>query len=329
MGDHLLELINDILEVSKIEAGHVTLDPRPFNLYSLLLELHQLFHSRATSKNLTFRLDQSDDLPEIIIGDENRIRQILINMLGNAIKFTSHGGIILRAGSEPKSDDRFLITLDVEDTGSGIAPEELQYVFDPFEQTAVGRHKGGTGLGMSISRRYARMMHGNLFVKSTSAEGTVFRFECLTRPSTEKEFIPSQSDTGFKQLVPGQRAWRILVVDDLQTNRMLLVEILSAAGFETREADSGLTALEALTEWKPNLILMDMMMPEMDGREATRRIKALPPHKIVPVVMVTASAMEEQRREALQSGADDFIRKPFKEREVFDVIGRLLDVKYQ
>ncbi|MFC1877266.1 transporter substrate-binding domain-containing protein [Thermodesulfobacteriota bacterium] len=330
-GGHLLGLINDILEMSKIEAGRTTLNPGVFDFPAMLVDMEMMFRDRTEVKNLLFQIEHLDDIPQLIKTDEGKVRQVLINLLGNAVKFTDKGGITVRVRTEEKIDETVTIVLEVEDTGHGIPEEELDKVFKPFEQAESAKHQqgGGTGLGMPISREYARIMGGDLTVTSKVGQGSIFHLEFQAELGREDELENiAPKRRRVVGLAAGQKQYRILVVDDRETNRELLIQFLTKAGFITHEATDGREAVTAFEKWRPDAILMDMRMPEMDGREATRRIKATPQGERTPIFMVSASAMEEHRVEALASGVDGFIRKPFRAGEIFENLGAALDIEY-
>lgn len=327
-GEHLLALINDILEMSKIEAGRTELHPATFDLPALLSDMEMMFRVRTDAKGLLMELHQIGEIPRYVCADEGKVRQVLINMLGNAVKFTDVGGISVRVRTQVEEGERVRIAIEVEDSGCGIAPEELDRVFVAFEQTQGAQKLGGTGLGMAISRRYARMMGGDLTVRSEPGKGARFRFEFEAVRGHENAVLAPQSEERVAGLVPGQKEIRVLVADDRLENRDLLVQLLTQVGFLVREARDGKEAVAVFEEWHPHAILMDMQMPVMDGHEAMRRIKAMPGGKETPVIAVSASAMEESRAAALASGADGFIRKPFRPEEIFEELRRFTGVEY-
>jgi PAS domain S-box-containing protein len=329
-GDHLLELINSVLELSKIEAGRVSVDAVTFDLPLLLADLHAMFRAKAEAKNLCFVTPGTDGLPRHLVADENKLRQILINMLGNAIKFTESGSVSLRVGIHGQSGGLMQLVAEVADTGPGIAPEELESVFGVFEQTASGRRsKGGSGLGMAISRDYARLMGGDLTVSSDPEQGSVFRLEL----PVEEAAVPV-SGTGEQQprvalLKKGQAIPRVLVVEDSEANRFLLLGLLQQAGFDARGAANGLEAVEMFREFHPDFIWMDIRMPVMDGIEATRRIRGAEGGGVVTIVALTASCLSDERKKVLASGFDELVLKPYRTQDIFDVMSRRLGVEYE
>jgi signal transduction histidine kinase/DNA-binding response OmpR family regulator len=332
-GEHLLNLIDDILEMSKIEAGKTTLNLEPFDLHLLLQTLQEMFQIRAQAKQLSLDFILEPDLPQHIVTDGRKLRQVLINLLGNAVKFTQTGGVKLRAriASEKNNPRRsqMAIAFDVEDTGKGIAPEEMAKLFEPFEQTASGiQSEQGTGLGLAISRQFVTMMGGDIKVKSAIAVGSTFSFDIQITLAAPSQVPSIAAKKRVRQIAPGQPTYRILVVDDNQANRKLLVKLLGLVGFETRSANNGKEAIALWGAWQPHLIWMDMRMPVMDGYEATRYIKQHSQTAKTVIIALTASAFEEQREKIIAAGCDDFVGKPFQEQVIFDAIAKHLGVKY-
>ncbi len=328
-GEHLLGLINDVLEMSKIEAGRVTVNPTSFDLRDVVADLETMFRIRTDEKGLTLQVVASPDVPQLVTADEGKVRQVLINMLGNAVKFTSRGGIVLRVRARSSEDEEIALECEVEDTGWGIAENDLGRVFDAFEQTESGRRQGtGTGLGMAISRQHARLMKGDLTVTSQIGRGTTFLFSFPVLRSSVEQAASGAPRLRPVSLAPDSPARRALVVDDRETNRNVLAIMLQQVGFEIREASSGEEAVRQFMEWRPDVILMDMSMPGVDGKEATRTIKAMPQGDRTPIIMVTASALEEKRGEAMEAGAGGFVQKPFREEEILEEIRRVANAKY-
>jgi signal transduction histidine kinase/CheY-like chemotaxis protein len=342
-GEHLLKLINDILEMSKIEVGQITLNQSQFDLHIMLKSIEEMLRLKANAKNLNLSFNIASDVPRIIDADEGKLRQIIINLLGNALKFTERGSIVLRVGKESNYKlpgeqqveflfaDTYNLCFAVEDTGPGVEEAELGKLFTPFEQTRVGRVSNeGTGLGLSICHKFVELMGGELKAKSTVGQGSVFYFQI---PLREQEVTTEIANQQAKQgkviaLAENQPSYRILAVDDVPASRLLLNKLLTTIGFEVREAGDGLEAIELWQKWHPHLILMDMRMPIIDGYEATQRIKAEPEGNSTVVIALTASAFEEERVEILSVGCDDFMRKPFQEAELLTKIGQYLGVNY-
>ncbi len=328
-GEHLLALINDILEMSKIEAGRIRLNNDTFSILSLIDEVGTLFRQRAEEKKLYLLIETAADIPGYITSDEKKIRQVLINLLSNAVKFTREGGIILRAWTDLPMPDKQLLYIEVEDTGEGIAEEELEKVFMHFEQTRSGQKAHvGTGLGLAISKEYINMMNGEISVTSKVGQGSVFRFFIEICEGDIKNVVRHETLNRVVGIEPGQKKIKMLVVDDKEPNRKLLVKMLSGVGFDLESAGDGSEAIELYKKGSFDLILMDMLMPVMDGFEAIRTIRSLPGGKEVKIFAITASVLEEDRQIILESGADEFIKKPFKEFEIFEKITDCLGIRF-
>jgi len=396
--EHLLSLINDILEMSKIEAGRTKVNESSFNLIELLETLEKMFRLKAVSKKLQLNFEVAEGVPHFVKGDECKLRQILINLLGNAIKFTKTGSVTLQvkmkveeslavetaeftgiqtkpadAGSnhseswavetaeftgiqtKPADADseqsahgdfdcvdansirpvflqksEFLrLQFEIEDTGPGIAAEEMNKLFQPFEQTQTGRQsQHGTGLGLPISRKFVQMMGGDITVSSTPDLGSKFAFDIqimLADPTDVKMLKPQKKVIG---LAPNQPEYRILVVDDRADNRLVLVRLLSSIGLLVREAENGQEAVAVWEDWQPQLIWMDMRMPVMDGYEATKQIKAHPLGKTTVIIALTANAFENERKSILAAGCDDFLPKPFDANILFAKMEDFLGIRY-
>ena len=328
-GEHLLALINDILEMAKAEAGRTTLNPSAFDLHALIDDVEKMLQQRAEDKGLRLEVQRSGDLPRSVQADEGKLRQILLNLLSNAVKFTMKGAVILRVGAKPGVEQEFQLTAEVEDTGPGIAPQELGRLFHPFEQAKAGKSGGtGTGLGLAISRGYARLMGGDITVKSVPDQGSIFSFNISLKRVSSAATAGKLQPRQVKGLKPGQPRYKVLVVDDKEDNREFLGQLLGPAGFDVLEAVNGEEALKKFEDWQPQIILMDLRMPVMDGFEAIRRIRALPGGKEVEIIAVTASIFGEINRDALGAGADALILKPFREAELFAKMGNLLGAEY-
>jgi PAS domain S-box-containing protein len=327
-GEHLLALINDILEMSKIEAGRKTFVPSTFDLHSLLSDLEMMFRVRTDAKKLRFLSEKVGDVPRWIITDEGKLRQVLINILGNAVKFTDEGGIALRLRAETGKGDTVGLQFEVEDTGPGMAEEEIGRLFQAFEQAEAGIKSGGTGLGLALSQGFIQIMGGSISVASTISKGTTFRFEIPVKEGKEEEAPLREVKRRVLRLRPGQSEIRVLIADDRETNRRLLSQLLEAVGFSTREVVNGAEAVRMVHEWKPKVVLMDMTMPVMDGYEATQTIKASPDIKNTVIIAVTASAFEEDKQRVYAAGANGYLAKPFKDADLFENIGRLTGADY-
>jgi PAS domain S-box-containing protein len=331
-GEHLMQLINDILEMSKIEANRVVFNRSTFDPRLVARDLESMFRARAEAKGLTFAITCDASVPARAVADEAKLRQILINLVGNAVKFTERGSVTLTLSAEPIEHNGWLLDAAVADTGPGIPKTEQARLFQPFEQTAVGRQSGtGTGLGLAISREFARMMDGDITLESEEGKGTVFHVEIvLHRPENEMAVaVEGAADPRVRRLAPGLGTKRVLVVDDLEDNRRFLCQLLANAGFDTAEARNGSEAIVSFATWRPDAILMDMRMPVMDGAEAIRAIRSREPAPRVRIIMLSASVFVANREQAIAVGADDFLGKPFREADLFQKLGRLLDLTYE
>ncbi|MBE9117884.1 response regulator [Lusitaniella coriacea LEGE 07157] len=336
-GEHLQELIDDVLEMSKIEAGRVTFNPNSFDLYRLLETVREILKLKALSKGLQLIVDCSPDVPQYLHTDERKLREVFINLLGNAIKFTESGGIALRVGvpSEKQKENPSTVTLsiEVEDTGKGISPEEIDQLFTPFGQTEVGRNaQEGTGLGLAISRKFVQLMGGDISVSSVLGQGTIFRFEIQAPLANEQEVSCALETRQVASLAPNQPQYKILVVEDRPENRLLLVKLLTTVGFSTIEAENGKRAVECWSRHSPDAIFMDMRMPVMDGYEATRRIRGEEKQRQidspVPIIALTASAFEGEQTAILSAGCNDVMRKPFREEVLWQQLEQHLGASY-
>ncbi len=327
-GNHLLSLINDVLEMSKIEAGRITLHPNHFGLDAFLGDLEVMFRLRAAERGLDFMIEKSGDLPKYVCADEAKLRQALINLLGNSLKFTEKGSVRLRARSERSKSNDLRLVMEVSDTGPGISREEMECLFDPFEQGKAGQLAGtGTGLGLTISRRLARLMGGDLTAESQIGKGSTFRLEVQVEEGSPEKVASPLEGRKVRALAQGQPHYRVLVVDDREDNRAVLSGILSPLGFEIQEASDGRETIEKNLEWNPQLILLDMNMPVMDGYAALRLLREK--GSAVPVIGISASAFEENRRAVLAAGADDFIGKPLREEDLLEKIKYVLGAQYE
>ena len=331
-GEHLLELINDVLEMSKIEAGRVSLHPARFNLHYLLNNLEDMLQLRAQAKGLTLRFNCDAEVPAYIEADESKLRQVLLNLLGNGIKFTKQGIVSLQVLSQSASkgapaDPEVMLQFTIVDTGPGIAPEEVDQLFDPFVQTTTGqRSQEGTGLGLPISQQFVRLMGGELTVATTLNAGSTFTFTLpVRRVQPEQARARPRSP---QRLAPNQPDYRILVVEDHDANRELLVRLLNRSGFLVEAAQNGQQALELAQQWRPHLVWMDIRMPVMNGYEATRRIQAARLDPSPVVIALTASAFEEERDRVIAAGCQDFVRKPFRHDAILEKMADYLPIQY-
>ena len=327
-GEHLLTLINDILELSKVEAGRVVLNPSNVDLFSLFDDIQMIFRERAQSKHLQFICEIADNLPRFVFIDESKLRQIFVNLIGNAIKFTEEGGIAVRSRIDKIDKDTNRLIVEIQDSGPGIPSDEIDKLFRHFEQTSTGINKGsGTGLGLALSLELAKLMGGNISVSSKPGKGSVFTFDVVIR-NGDAEFVNTNIPQQVVGIAKPKLAYRILVVDDKDENLKVAVNLLKIVGFETMEAMDGKDAIEKFEKWNPHLILMDMRMPGMDGYEATRLIKETRKGKQTAIVALTASAFEDERKKIESLGMQGYIRKPFRENELFGTLGKILDIEY-
>lgn len=327
-GEHLLNLINDILEISRIESGRVSVNLDLFDLREFLDDVVRIFRYRVGEKELKLEMIVDETVPRFIEIDGNKLRQIFINLIGNSVKFTDEGGITVRVQSEKRSGDTCRLIAEVEDTGPGISPADMPKLFSTFEQTTLNLRKGGSGLGLSISRQFARLMGGNLTVRSDPGKGSCFHFEI---DFTEKKGVRRESNGSEEKVIgleEGQKKYRILVIDDDSANRELLVELLGDAGFELSDASTGEEAVEKFRKDTPDLVFMDMRLSDMDGPVLLKRLKSEMDAHNVPVVAVTASAFVENKMEIMESGVDGYICKPYKLRDIFNILKSLLGVRF-
>ena len=328
-GEHLLNLINEILDLSKIEAEQVAINSTEFILREMLIELEEMFRLKFREKGLKLDIFVESRVPNTIETDRLKLRQILINLLSNAIKFTSSGGIKLRVNAILDREKTFL-SFEITDTGKGISPEEISKLFQPFVQTETGIAAAeGTGLGLVICRKYVRLLGGEITVSSEPNVGTTFKFQIAVKPGESTDHSGGQTwSPRVVGIAPNQPTYRILVADDQATNRELLTTMLSSVGFEVREAINGQEAVEVYNSFDPHLIWMDLRMPILDGCEATRQIKANCQGSIPTIIAVTASVFEEDKAAILSAGYDDFMIKPIQESKVFETIYKHLGVTY-
>ena len=328
-GEYLLDLINDILNLSKIESGRMTLNNSEFDLIMLLTSLEEMLRVKVEPKKFDLIFEPDPNLPRFIYADEKKLYQVLVNLLGNAIKFTNQGSVILRARAESKDKTCCNLYFEIKDTGVGIAPEEIDMLFKVFVQAQAGNNLNqGTGLGLAISQKIMQLMGSQIQVQSTLNQGSTFSFEIEVQLPQVAIFTSKPLNQRVIGLAPNQLTYRILVVEDLVENRLLLVETLTSIGFEVREATHGIEAIALWKNWFPHLILMDLRMPFMDGYTATKCIRENPKSQETIIIALTASVFEEDREKVLNVGCNDFIRKPFQQKELFEKIATHLGVKY-
>ncbi|MEJ2692140.1 MAG: ATP-binding protein, partial [Candidatus Thiodiazotropha sp.] len=328
-GAYLLSLINDVLEMAKIEAGSLLLNTAPFDLGGMVCDIADMMQMRAKEKGLQLLIDHSSRFPRFVVGDEARLRQVLINLIGNAIKYTEQGGVSVRLRT--KQNERVQLLIEVEDTGPGIAPQDQPRVFEPFVQ--LGQHgvSQGTGLGLTITRQYVQMMGGNIDLESTPDKGSLFRVDLPLSEATEADVGQTKQTTPGEVVgvAPGQPQYRILIVEDQKDNQALLAHLLESVGVEIKIAENGKQGVELFRNWQPHLILMDRRMPVMGGEQATQRIRRLPGGREVKIVAVTASAFKEQRDEMLKAGMDDFVGKPYRPGEIYACLAKQLGMVFR
>ncbi|MDR3672457.1 MAG: ATP-binding protein [Holophaga sp.] len=325
-GSHLLNLINDVLEMSKIEAGRITLGIKDFDFRLMLSDLASMFMVRMDEKGIAFSLQIQEGVPRGLRTDPMKVMQVLINVIGNAVKFTDQGAVTVRVqmqGAETPQGELEVVA-EVIDTGIGIPERDLARIFDAFEQAEAGVNKGGTGLGMAISRKYAQLLGGDLTVASREGEGSTFRFHFRCRRA-EGSVLPSRSLLReVKGLAPGSLVPHLLVVDDIASNRDLIRSLLEPFGFQLSEAANGKECLERLETTHPDLILMDWVMPVMNGLEATRRIRAVEAWRDIPILMLAARALEEIAASPQEAGVDGYLRKPVQVPDLLEEIRKLV-----
>ena len=340
-----MSLINDILDLSKIEAGRLSLNLSDFNLHLLLDDLTKVFSLRAEAKGLRMQLVYECTVPTWVHGDDGKLRQVLMNLLGNALKFTPAGGsIVLRAGVNGDTKSTWF---EVEDTGTGISEEEKALLFQPFQQAEAGRKSGGgTGLGLNISQRLLDLMGGTIHLQSTPRQGCCFHVELPLQPaentvtskrtanhtvSVASAVSPMSAASHIIEckLPANSPPIRLLVADDILDNRRLLMDVLTPSGFIVLEANNGAEAVAMCMQHRPHAVLMDIRMPVMDGCEATRRIKASATGADIPIIAVSASALAEDKQAILDCGADAYISKPVEASILFNTLQELLHLQYE
>jgi signal transduction histidine kinase/CheY-like chemotaxis protein len=353
-GEHLLALINDVLDMSKIEAGRITIHESDFSVRPLFHELEELFRLRAAEKGLSLSIGCAPEVPHRVRTDAQKLRQVLINLLSNAIKFTSKGKVTVqveqgtgdrgqgtgdrgqgtedreRISTEQQPATEAMLHFEVSDTGTGIPSQDHEHIFEPFVQTHSGRlPQEGTGLGLAISRRFVQMMGGDMEVESEVGRGSVFRFDIPVQVVKTVAMPPEHRERrSVIGLAPGQPVYRILVVDDQPDNRRMLVDMLVQRGFIVQEASNGQKAIAMWETCPPHLIWMDMRMPLMDGYEATRRIKSTARGQETVIIALTAGTFDEDRKAALAAGCNGFVSKPFQECDIFETMKTHLDIRY-
>jgi two-component system sensor histidine kinase/response regulator len=328
-GEHLLSLINDILSMAKIEAGQMTALTADFNLKASIQQLIDMLSAQAAEKGITLSVDIEADVPLYLQGDQGKLQQILLNLLGNGIKFTTAGTVSLTVSTADATLRPCPIQFTVADTGPGIDAQLAERLFEPFSQATTNRTtQDGTGLGLAISRQFAQLLNGSLVLIQSGPVGSTFQLTLPLQPIDAIAMQPRVSHQRVLGLADDQPPVRILVTEDQEASRHLMVRLLETVGFDVRSASNGADAIVQWQTWQPSLILMDLRMPILDGYQATRRIKALT--TTPPIILaLTASAFDEDEQVALDCGCDGFIRKPIRENELFDAIGQYIGVRYR
>lgn len=326
-GSHLLDMINDVLDLSKIEAGRFELVMEPLNLFDILRDVEGIFMLRAKEKNLRLSIAAAPEVPPQAIGDAKRISQILINLIGNAIKFTDSGSVEVRVSARPiPNTSSMMVKFEVIDSGRGIPHDQIASIFEPFRQVQ-GFYNEGTGLGLAISSRLVSILDGSMDVESEIGKGSRFWFEVPLESASEtmyEEAEPYDPVTGIE----GGRKWRIMVVDDIPSNRAVVKALLEVVGFEVIEATNGRDAVEMAEIFRPDVIFMDIMMPVMDGQEATNRIRLYNWGANIKIIALTASGSSDRRKELVQNGFDDYIPKPFREQWIFSSLEKIGGIRF-
>jgi signal transduction histidine kinase/CheY-like chemotaxis protein len=328
-GEHLLGLINDVLDVAKVEAGRSNLEATPCDLGRLIEDVRDMVRPRALEKGLAMRVEHPR-VPLFVRTDPSRLRQVLSNLLNNAVKFTDRGSVTLRMKASPAADTgEVLLTFEVEDTGEGIAAGDQAGIFDAFVQAGTANRHEGAGLGLTITRQIIELMGGTIQVESAPGQGSCFRVEIKVKQAQESEITGDPNLERVTGLAEGQPEYRILIVEDQEENRIVLKRLLANAGFRVRLAENGAQGVREFREWRPQFIWMDLRMPVMDGVEATRLIRASEGGREVKIAAVTASGYVSERSQILAGGMDDYVRKPYRPAEIFECMARHLGVRYQ
>jgi signal transduction histidine kinase/ligand-binding sensor domain-containing protein/CheY-like chemotaxis protein len=330
-GEHLLILINDVLDLAKIESGKQQLAIAPCDLIAMVCDVTEMMRGRANAKNLPLACSQSPGFPQYVLADAPKLRQVLINLLGNAIKFTSAGAITLQLSSTlADKAGRVRLRFQVEDTGIGISQEDQARIFEPFVQVGKPMTHKGTGLGLAITRSFVEMMGGTIALESAPGRGSRFTVEVPAGLARESEVPGARVDAEHLfVLETGQPECRVLIAEDDPENAMVLEQMLCRAGFQVRVVGNGALAIDAFEQWRPDFIWMDLNMPEMSGAEAARRVRALDGGREVKIAALTASVFASERDQVLAAGMDELVRKPYRPEEVFDCMSRQLGVRYR
>ncbi len=333
-GTHLLTLINDVLEMSKIEAGRLEPKLAYFNIREVIGDMESMFANKARSKRLLFKVENDSQMPDFLISDEGMLRQLLVNLVGNAIKFTHQGGVTVRTVFQLLTEDTGRLIIQVVDTGVGLSSEEQERIFEPFEQSIMSSSqygRSGTGLGLAICCQYLELLEGEMRLQSHLGEGSCFSVELPVHIADNQQRRMSEYNRRPVALAAEQAVPKIMIVDDVASNRDIFKAFLQPLGFRLAEVGSATYALELYNRWQPDLLLMDKRMPEMDGISLMQQIKSAAANarlKVPKVILVTASAFKDEERVAIEAGADAFLRKPVNEFELLSLVGRLLRLEY-
>lgn len=327
-GEHLLALINDVLDMSKIEAGRMTLEEQSFDLHRMFEDIGEMVRIRAEKKDLRYLEEIDPSLVRYIRTDQKKLRQVLINLLGNAVKYTDEGGVVLRVRSGT-GDSKMQLLFEIEDSGRGIAESEQSAIFTSFAQAASSQGVDeGTGLGLAITKHFVELMGGEMQLKSQVGKGSVFSFAIPVEAAKADEVNRETSKVRFTGILSGGGNKKVLVVEDKAENRLLLKKLLEQVGFEVLEAKNGEEGIEQFKRYLPDFIWMDLRMPVMDGYEATRRIRGLSEGEKVPIVALTASAFQEEGGKILEAGCSAFVHKPYREFDIFDTMSQYMEVVF-
>ncbi|MBP0038009.1 MAG: PAS domain-containing protein [Roseofilum sp. SID1] len=328
-GEHLLGLINNILDLSKVEAGYIEINPTSINIQVFLESLYQMLNLKAAEKQLHFEVQKITRLPECLETDQGKLRQILINLLGNAIKFTTRGQVILRVGYIEQREKQHLLAFEVEDTGPGIPPEEIELLFQPFQQTSTGlASQQGTGLGLSISHKFVELLGGKLTVSSVVDRGSIFKFQIPVEPECLLERQGHQEHPRVKGLAPDQPSYRILVIDDYSEDRQWLVTLLEMVGFVVEGAANGKEAIAQWHRFDPDLILMDLRMSYQNRYPTMEQIRAITQEKSIPIIAIAAMVFEDEDQLNAQIRYDRVLYKPLEESILLATIAEFLSLEY-
>jgi CheY-like chemotaxis protein len=327
-GEHLLGLINNVLDIAKIEAGQITKNEISFDIKNAVYEVWQLMSQHAEAKNLTLKLNFQEDIPQYIKTDRQHLKQILINLIGNAIKFTNTGDIILSV-REKILDEKLFLVLEVEDQGVGIEKQDLSTIFVAFGQVNDDSNQKGTGLGLTISKQYAELLGGSISVESEIGVGSKFTVQIPLITSDNADSLQVSSEfANVVSIAQGQPDFRILIIEDQIENWLLLERIHEKVGLQVQIAENGLLGLEKFKKWQPHLIWMDVRMPIMDGLEATKEIRKLENGKDVKIIGLSAHVFKDEMQNIISVGMDSFIKKPYQFYEIYECLNEQLRIKF-